>query len=285
MNNNIREQIIYEIINSNLDHLIQDDIIDSYDNIKEFSTILYLFLEYEYNCLNELVSIDEASLINYMSAYFTDRQNSQLSKLFNFGLIGTDFGAKFALTGQFGSGTAALLTNLGISTSIASIGAATTPFVLLISAFAISKYLNESEIRTTNSLIKISSKLEGILKVKFNKVDKFNSIIKLNCDFKNKKDKTKCASKIFILEYNKNIMNPIIVGYISYLKSNRINISNIHSYDGLMLLKNINNSNLKKLIKQLYITYSKTIKAFAKHDPSLISISYSYLNSIVKKNL
>jgi hypothetical protein len=279
------EELIYEIVDKNLDVFIEDDITKTYSNIKEFSIYFESYINHVYNELNDIVSIEEGSFFNYISSYFTDPANSQLSRLFNFGLIGADFGAKFAFTGQFGSGIAAVLTKLGLASGFASAGAATAPFVILITAFAISKYLSDSEVRITKKLIETSRKISLILKFNFKQIDKFNKLIKSNCSLVDKKSKAKCASNIFITEYNKNILSPMIIAYIKYLNSNRINKSGIHNFEQLFTFKDSDNKNLSKLIRQFYVDYNKVLKSFSKHDPSIVGKSFSYLNSIVKQNI
>ena len=195
------EELTYLIIQENLDSLITSDLNITYTNIKEASIIINIILDNYYNILNEIVLIEEGSFFNYISSYFTDPQNSHLSNLFNFGFVGADFGAKFAFTGQFGSGIAGLLTNLGIGTGAASAGAATAPFIVLLTGFAISKYLSDSEVRLTKQLLDTSKKTSNILKFNFNIPTKFNKLVKDNCLHINKKNKHKCASNLFINEY------------------------------------------------------------------------------------
>jgi hypothetical protein len=280
------EEILYTIINENLDLFLDDDLLKTYDNIKEFSIYFDSYCEELFKELNTYTPITEASFINYIGSYFTDRKNSYLSRLFTAGIIGTDLALGSIATGSLNS---IIATKLGLvfGASVGSITASMSPFIILVAGFAISSYLKESEIRNTNKLIKISENLSAILKARI-KVDQneFKSYVTTSCGIiSDKKSKIECASRLFVANYNRYVADPIITEYIKYLKDNRINISGINSFEQLFNIKDLNNSNLQKLINQYYYYYTNSIRIFAKYDKALVGKSFSYLNQIVRKNI
>ena len=280
--NNIPENYLYNIILNNLDVLLTDNIIETYDNIKTFSGLCYLIIEQDINYLNKLDILSENDFFDY----FTDVKFSTIGRMIQalFGIA--DIAAGTLTTGGMSSYLVTTLTSsLGVAG--ASLVSGLGPLLILILSYGIYKKFNKNEIVNIYRIVKILNKLSVILKISIdNRINtEFKNLLENRCnDIKDKEFKIQCAINGYIKFLSEFILKKLIIKYVEYLKTKNEDLTLIKSFSQLATFKSQSNRNVSNLMNEFYIVYIKLLNRL-NVNKSIIGDNYRLLNNITQTAL
>lgn len=278
---NIPENLIYSIINDNLDSLLDVDIDHTHINIKNASIISVIYLQEQYNIINEMVPISEEGFFDIITTYFTDQVASQLGRLFQALFVGVDLAAGSLATGATGvsSFSVSMLTPL-LGVTGASIATGLGPLLILVIGFAFYKYIKTSDVRNVNVMINSLNKMSRILKFNIDERlnTEFKSLLKSKCiSITDKKLRVQCAINGYIRYLNSFVLVPLVQYYVSFLKSNNEELSDVASFNQLGRFNSRSNKDLSKLMNQFFHSYLLFLQQVS-GNKSIIGDSFLLLN-------
>lgn len=285
----INEEILYKLINENLEYFICDDVVQSYEKIKRFSTFYNLYLQLEYDNIQDYVLVDESSFLDYLGSYFTDAHLSKIGRVIMSLFVATDVGVGVAATGGITTGSAIAASSIapGLLATVASVSISLAPIILLAFGFAFYKYFSNSELNNAKTMAKSLNSLSKALRFEISNQLNFNytEIVKNKCfDINDKKLKMECALYEYLKSLTKFAVEPMVVSYVAFLKKSNENIQQIASFHQLMNFKLRTNSHIYNSTYNFYNSYVLLLNKIKTY-PNFAPNTLTSLNKLTLKEL
>ena len=281
----IDEEFIYNIINENIDLIVSDDIVSSYENIKKVTIGLSVYFQEQYEIISGLVPISENEFLKALGSYFTDFESSQIGRLLTFLMSGADIAIGSVMSSTAGL-SSFITTSFGGGT-VGSLAAGLGPLLLLVLIFGFYRYIKTRDVYNVNIMIKQINKIANILRYKIpEKMNtEFKNLVKNRCiSIQDKKYRLECAVSGYVKYLNSYVLVDLTRLYIKYLKDNNENLSEIQSFNQLARFTSSTNKQLSSHFTKFYFAYLQFLEKLS-IDKSLIGDSFNLLNKTTLSEL